>query len=241
MFVINGIPILAAILEPVIGITMIFNSFLIYKKYRERKSRATGYLTLAILSFGVGALISGIGKILGIVSGIPESELNISGFTIVIAYIFTALANIFIVAFLVQIFKDGDSKSTLVLATLNGMTIGFLLPNISFAVDVYQSVLYFLIWHILISLYGYGNLTYHGFKEANLTDQKIPKTGFKLIAWFGISANMLFVLFVIDLVVGTIRGYGFTVFYYMAWASGAVASILAYLFMMPTWFKNRIS
>ncbi|MCY3411883.1 MAG: hypothetical protein INQ03_09665 [Candidatus Heimdallarchaeota archaeon] len=237
----NTIPILAAIVEPLIGIGMLINGLLIFNKYKQRRSQATLILAFSILAFGIAASISGIGKILHYTA--PDDSLNISGFTIVIAYIFTALANIFAMEFLAQIFREGKSRLSLLFTTANGITIGFLLPNISFADDAYDAILLYLIWHILVSLATYGTLSYYSFKEARVTEQKVPKTGFKMIGWYGISVNLLFIFFVVDLAWGIARaGDGYTPAYYVAWFMGVIASLMAYLgYVMPAWLKNRLS
>ena len=148
---------------------------------------------------------------------------------------------LFIVGFIAIIFRDNDSRMPVLFATLNGITIGFLIPNMSFAEDVYNSVLYYLMWHIVISVYIFTTLAVYSFREAKHTQQKIPKAGFRLIGSYGIFVDLVFVFFILDLIIGTINESGYTAFYYLAWTSGGISVFFAYLgYVMPNWLKNRL-
>lgn len=53
------------------GIVMIFNAILIFRKYKERKGSAIFFLALSMLMLGVEAFFSDIGKILQYNLGSP--------------------------------------------------------------------------------------------------------------------------------------------------------------------------
>ncbi len=120
--------------------------------------------------------------------------------------------------------------------------MGMLIVNLSFSEEAYSNILIYLIWHILMSLYIFISLAVYSFKEAKKSDEKIPKTGFRMIGYYGVFVALVFILFITDLVVGMIADSGYTPFYYMAWISGAISSSFAYLgYVMPDWLKKRIS
>ncbi|MCE7733983.1 MAG: hypothetical protein GPJ54_03835 [Candidatus Heimdallarchaeota archaeon] len=237
----NGIPILAVIIEPLVALSMLTISWLLWTKYKQRQDTSILILFLGILSLSLSVTISGIGKAIQYYSSYTQEEKNISGFTIVIAYCFTIMSNGFVIIFFKRIFLGEKSRFAYVMLFLNGITLGLVIPNISFDEAVYDSILLALIWHIFLTFTLYGYLLRLSREEARNAEDKIPKTGFKLISRFAIAAIAVFLFFIIDLVYGQIRDKGYTPFYYLGWISSGVAAYFAYLgYVMPEWYKNRL-
>lgn len=237
----NGIPILAVIIEPLVALSMLTVSWLLWTKYKQRQDSSILILFLGIFSLSLSVLTSGIGKVFQYYSSYSQAERNISGFTIVIAYSFTVISNGFIILFFKRIFLEENSKFPNVMLFLNGITLGLIIPNISFDEDVYNSILFALIWHIILTFTLYGYLLKLSRKEAKNAAEKIPQKGFNLISRFAISGIAVFLFFIVYLVYGTIRGSGYTPFYYLGWISSGAAAVFAYLgYVMPDWYKNRL-
>lgn len=237
----NGVPILAVYLEPLVALFITIVGILIFKKYRERRNKATLYLAIAVLSLALAIWASGGAKIIEFYKT-SNFDKDIASFGIVVAYIFTALANVFSMAFIAVIFLNENPHIPIIFAILNGITMGMLIVNLSFSEDAYSNILIYLIWHIFMSLYIYISLAVYSFKESKKSDEKIPQTGFKLIGFYGVFVALVFILFIIDLVLGMVTDSGYTPFYYMAWISAAISSLFAYLgYVMPNWLKNRLS
>ncbi|MFV2015640.1 MAG: hypothetical protein ACC656_09450, partial [Candidatus Heimdallarchaeota archaeon] len=138
----NGIPILAVIIEPLVALSMLTVSWLLWTKYKQRQDSSILILFLGIFSLSLSVLTSGIGKVFQYYSSYSQAERNISGFTIVIAYSFTVISNGFIILFFKRIFLEENSKFPNVMLFLNGITLGLIVPNISFDEDVYNSILF---------------------------------------------------------------------------------------------------
>jgi hypothetical protein len=237
----NNVPFLSVIIEPIVAIAISVTGIQLIRKYFQRKNTATLYLALAIICYSLAIWFSATGKILDYYSNVTQEEHSNTDFTIAIAYCFTALANIFSMGFIALIFREENNQLPLVFGTLNGITIGLILSKVSFSNETYDRIFPFLIYHILISTITYTMLIRSSFDEANKTEDKIPKTGFKLIGYYGVFIILVFVFFIFDLVWGMIRGHGFTPFYYIGWSSGAVASFFAYFgYVMPDWLKKRL-
>ena len=178
----NGIPILAVIIEPLVAINMLIISWQLWTKYKQREDTSILILFLGILSLSLSVLISGIGKILQYYLSYSQEEKNISGFTIVLAYCFTIVSNGFVIIFFKRIFLGEKSLFTHLMLFLNGISLGFILPNLSFDENVYDSILLGLIWHVIMTFTLYGYLLKLSSIEAKNAEDKIPKTGFKLIS-----------------------------------------------------------
>ncbi len=237
----NGIPILAVIIEPLVALSMLTVSWLLWSKYKQRQDNSILVLFLGILSLSMSVTISGIGKILQYYLSYSQEEKNISGFTIVIAYCFTVISNGFVTVFFKRIFLGEKSRFTFIMLFLNGITLGLVVQNISFDEEVYDSILLALVWHIILTFTLYGYILRLSNKEAKNATDKIPQTGFKLISRFAMAAIAVFLFFIIDLVYGQIRDKGYTPFYYLGWISSGVAAFFAYLgYVMPDWYKNRL-
>ncbi len=99
----NGIPILAVYLEPLVALFITIVGIQIFRKYRERRNKATFYLAIAVLCLGIAVWASGTGKIIEFLKT-SNYDKDFASFGIVLAYIFTALGNVFSMAFIAVIF-----------------------------------------------------------------------------------------------------------------------------------------
>lgn len=238
----NGIPLLAVVIELLVTLSISTIALLLWQKYRQRGDNSIKNLFFGVFFYSLAVFVSWIGKVLEYFLPFDIALRNYSGFMIIVAYCCTILANAFVIVFYSAIFEGEESSYTKKLLFLDGITLGFILPNISFDEHVYDKILYFLVYHIIISFIIYGNLYRKSKAEERNAEDPISKTGFKFIGLFGLAVIALYVSFVLDLIVGIIQGGGYTPFYYLGWISGGFASLFAYLgYIMPNWLRNRVS
>ena len=219
----NDIPLLAIIIELLVAVSISIIAILLYQKYRQRRDKPIKYLFLGVSFLSLAVYVSWLGKSLEYFLPFGVELRNYSGFTIVVAYCFTILANAFIILFYYSIFDLNNPSYSQKMLFLNGITLGFIIPNIGFAENVYDKILYFLIYHIIITFIIFGNLYKKSHEEMENAEDPIAKTGFKFISLFGIAVMLLYISFVLDLIVGIIVGNGYTPFYYIGWISGGFA------------------
>ncbi len=242
----NNIPFTALLYENAVAIWISVLAILAYTKYRKKRNPSTKFLAYSLIMLALSILTTGIGKIIMFYAPFTPQEMNITGFTILLGYVFSAASNIFAAKFIQIIFKDEKSNFAFFASIVNGMTMGFIIsklidPEVAFSTTAYNKILPGLVWHIAITAVTYSTLIMTSRREAKLGDTKLFRTGFILISYYGVSYLMVFVFFVADLIYGTARGQGYTIFYYLGWTSAAISVGLGYLgYIMPEWFRRRL-
>ncbi len=242
----NNIPVTAMLYEPSVAILISIIAILSYRKYRNKRSEPTKFLSYSMIFLSLSILATGTGKVIMFFAPFTPEEFNVTGFTILIGYCLSATSNIFAARFIQSIFKDENSNFAFYAAIGNGITIGFIIskiidPDIAFKTYAYNKIVPALIWHIIMTALTYSSLIIVSRNEAKNATTKLMKTGFKLISYYGIGYLLVFVFFIADLFYGTARGKGYTIFYYLGWTSAAVAIIFAYLgYIMPDWFRKKL-
>ncbi len=106
MIVKNGIPLLAIIIELSIGIFVIIVFITLLQRYLKIKRKLSLTLSMAFLFYGLSVISSGLGKLLDyLVFGIPKGD-NYTDAIAIIGYIFVAIANIYIIIFINELYFD---------------------------------------------------------------------------------------------------------------------------------------
>jgi len=233
----NNIPVLALIIEPLIALGMTILAIRTYQKYKEREKEATLHLAIGIVFYSFSVWASSIGKYMQFYSNISFEEQSYSDLTISFAYCFAAMTNVFIFAFINDIFLEGKKTNfMLFFGMFNGITIGMILITTNTSPDTYDNIYPFVVYHAILSLLTNGLLIYYGFKEASAQEEKLPKTGFTLIGLFGVFAMLVFILFAID-----VQWRNYSPAYYAGWISAGLATLFGYIgYTMPNWFKRLI-
>ena len=182
----NGIPLLAVVIELLVTLSISTIAILLWQKYKQRGDNSIKNLFFGVFFYSLAVFVSWIGKVLEYFLPFNIALRNYSGFTIILAYCCTILANAFVVLFYSAIFENESSSYAKKLLFLNGITFGFIFPNISFDENVYDKILYFLVYHIAISFTIYGNLYRKSKTEERSVEDPIARTGFKFIGLFGL-------------------------------------------------------
>jgi len=229
----NGIPVLAIIIETAVALGMGFLTVMGFVKFSERRRKPTLYLSFSFLFMTLAVTSSAIGKWTHFFVTAPVLSFD-DGF-IIIAYQMVAIANVFIMVFIDEVFLNWGSLLTSISGILNGITVGTLIIMNNFGEDLYSDALPIVIYNAVISLITFGLLAGLAFRESRRSEQQMPKVGFVLIGMYGVFVALVFVLFALDLAM--LEGY--TPFYYSAWISAGVGVLCGYLgYIFPNWLRK---
>ena len=238
MLVRGNVPILAVIIETLVFVGIIILTISAFRKYFERRKQPTLYLSFSFLAYALAVLSTGIGKWLQFI--IEPVGLYFANGTILLAYVFTALANGFLFAFVNAVFLNWGSITVVIIGLLNGATAGIFVTTINFQVENYDQTLPLLIYHVVNTMLVMGFLMVSSFREVRKNTQQMPKVGFTLIGLYGVFILMVFVLFALDIFLPEVTGSdGYTPAYYAAWISAGIGVLCGYLgYIFPDWLKK---
>ncbi len=239
-----------------------------FVNYSQRKRNAALMIAVAFTFWGLAALITFGGTLLQFVIYSPDGSSNAFGsfqysrYGINLGYAFSAVCNIFMFLFISEIFSKyplfRKTKKVLPIINgiLNGVTIGLVINAFIVSVKDYladpQNIEGALnpdypipqtIYHLALTLITFLTLLAYSIKSAKQATLRWEKVGFKFIMGTAISAIMIYVFFVLDLVVQkiwTVFENGYTIFNNLGWATAMIMVILGYIgFFMPNWIRNR--
>ena len=231
----NGIPVLAIIIETAVAISMGYLTVRGFMKYSERRRKPTLFLSFSFLFMALAVTSSATGKWIHYFANAPILSFD-DGF-IIIAYQMTAIANVFIMVFIDEVFLNWGSLLTSITGILNGVTVGTLIIMNDFGEELYSEALPIVIYHAVISLITFGLLAGLAIRESVNSEQQMPKVGFVLIGMYGIFVALVFVLFALDLLMPE----SYSPFYYAAWISAGVGVLCGYLgYIFPDWLKKLL-
>lgn len=238
----NDIPVYSLYLETLVAVELFILAYYVIKKYMERKRPAAFYLSGAIFFYGLGVLSSAIGKYLDFFNDVPQSVVSYSGFGINMAYAFSAIANAFLYNFVEFVYISNKEWRMILFATLNGITVGWILDVNSLELGAYSKVFPIVVYHVLLSFFVNTLLFYHSFKTSRKTRDPVARWGFMFIGMFGFFLNFVFIFFGIDNFRIVTQGTTFNLEYYLAWLSAAFGAFLGSLgYTMPPWLRNRLA
>ena len=193
MLISNGIPVLAIIIETAVALSMGFLAVMGFVKYAERRRKPTLFLSFSFLFMTLAVTSSAIGKWTHFF--VNEPILSFDDGFIIIAYQMTAIANVFIMIFIDEVFLNWGNLLTSITGILNGVTVGTLIIMNDFGEDLYNEAFPIVIYHAVISLITFGLLAALAFKESRKSEQQMPKVGFVLIGMYGVFVALVFVFF----------------------------------------------
>ncbi|MCG3259658.1 MAG: hypothetical protein H7644_07925 [Candidatus Heimdallarchaeota archaeon] len=246
----NKVPLSAVIFETFISIILVVVVVLILMKYVQRRKKPVLYLFLTFSSFTLASVISTIGRWISYLA--PDgSYLTVSytDLTTMTAFLLIAISNCFVIAFVETVFANKGVDFALPFLVTNGIVVGMSLEAIVYwfsnkEFGLIRDRFYILVLLAIISLVSYGIMIYFAFKESRHNTEKLPRTGFNLIAVYGISVSLLFIFFALDSVSITLIAAfskGYSPFYYLGWTFAMIGVFLGYLgYIMPGWLKKII-
>ncbi|HUX99114.1 MAG TPA: hypothetical protein VMV49_06135 [Candidatus Deferrimicrobium sp.] len=226
----------------------------IFRKWRERRTIATLYLSIALFSIAFAAFVAFTGLASWFFSWIVDgygATLSPAYYTISLplGYSLVILYDVFIVLFAIQIFLDKNNKK-IIPFVIAGIVLCILLflPTNYWGVDPEPAdpastriiiLGLYLLYNAIICIL----LAFFAFKEAGRTEQKLHQKGFQSIAFGFITNLLIFVLFLIDsiLILFNPGSPGYSIFVSLAWVCAFITAFMFYLgYILPTWFRNRI-
>ena len=240
----NGIPIAAPIVEMIVAVGMLILSIRIIQKYLQKKNRITLYLALTFVSYTIAVFSTAIGKCLQFgIQMAPNHIIYYSDMTIILGYIFTALANIFLIPFIDQIFLNIGNLIALPVTISNGIAIGLFIPALSVEKNAYAKAFPIVIFHVINTMFVMILLSYLAFIERRKNkEEKLARMGFLFIGLFGVFIMLMFISFALDLLILSLTSItGYTPFYYLSWFFALIGLFSGYLgYIMPPWFKKLL-
>jgi len=243
----------AMIFELIAALAIFFIAIKIFQKWRERKTIATFYLSIALFSISLAAFIafSGLVSWFGTwwAAGFtPTLSPEYYSLSLPIGYCFVIPYDIFLILFTIQIFLDKNNKKVLPFA-VTGIILGILLflPTNYWGVDPEptdpsSTRIIILGLYLLYNAIIYILLTYYAFKESRRTEQVLSRHGFRAIALGFISNLLVFVFFLMDSIMLMLYpgSPGYSIFVDLAWISGFFAAFFFYIgYILPDWFRKR--
>jgi hypothetical protein len=219
---------------------------MIFKRYLERKSMVTLKLALMMLFLATALILDPI--FLGVRAATTIDYISLQG---VLSFGLSAIANIFLVLFLVEVFFKGKLGWTAIILMVISATV---LPIGIYMYNTGQDTLPLLLVHLLVTFIilltqAIKGLTLRRRMMLEGDAEKLSINGFLFISLGGIMQFLTYVSFIMQ-ELGAFLGdlyeqYGLvqngaTIFIPIAFFLSGVASFMLYLgFIMPAWFKKR--
>ncbi len=223
----------------------ILMTFLMIKKWRERKVKSPLYLSIVFILLTIALITLTIGLGEAVLTGFFKEIYRIS---LPLAYCMIIIADIFLFVFAEEITSKG--KKAFVPLIIIGVVISVVLflpwnwwgvppedyvgqPNIRLY-STLSVILYSYIVYIFISVFC--------IKARKQTQDAKAKTGLTLLLLSMISMIAFFLMFVFDTLLITLTDHpGYSEFVYIAWIFAILFFIFIYLsLVMPKWLVERI-
>jgi hypothetical protein len=223
----------------------IFMSIKMYKKWKERNVPPPLYLAIVFTFFSAALTMLGIGLAEAVIT---REYREIYRLSLPFAYSMVVFADMFLFKFASHMTNKGKSAFPFIIV------IGIILIIILFlpwnwwgvpSID-YEGMLnirlYSTVSLVLFSLLIYSYIAMISQKAKRKVEDKVMKTGLKLLFYSMISLIMLFVMLIGDTLLITIFNHpGYSEFTYIAWIFGMLFIILSYFsLIMPEWLVKRI-
>lgn len=213
------------------------------QKYHEKRNNVTKYMFLFSFLLNFSVFISAISRVLRVTNlwliG-PDTYLELLAFTVS----FVAVANIFLLAFALEVFADGMDlqKNKMIVLIYSAVVAVFVIYSLATALVVKgfentglnDSIWIFL---ILISTVVYVYTIQAAWKVARKAEDKLQKRSTEIIALSPLSFLTVFVFFMID----SLLGDNFTIYYYIGYAFAIVCVFTLYIGVVrPGWFVKLV-
>lgn len=227
--------------EVVIAVILLFLTLKLYGRYRERKQPATRYITLTSLFLTFTASF----QLLDLL--VMDYYVGIHRLGLSLAFSMSAIANIFLYLFMLEIFytgrKAGGAKLKIFASVEAGVAL--LLPIfgpyptvISSVIDLFAE---FLLIHLAFALALYITLFRATTRAISTTSDSVAKRGFSLIRIASLSIIAAYLLFVMDsLWTMLFEPEGYTYWVIAGWIAAGIAGVLLYVgFVLPRRIRKQ--
>jgi hypothetical protein len=237
---ITGIPLADRVL--IVGLSQIVVAAILailtinlYTRFRERRLPATKDLTLVSLFLALASFMQVL------IANTLEPILGVSSLGWGLAFGLTAIANIFLYAFMLEIFSEGRSSggTWFKLFVVVEACIAVLLPIVaplSNIISIFEALLLLvLVIHLSFSFSLYITLARWTTTSIRKTSDATARRGFSLIRLAAFTIIIAFSLFVLDRVWQIfLEPEGYTIWVILGWIMSGVGGILLYSgFVLP--------
>lgn len=208
----------------------------LYLRFRARRLPATKYLTLVSLFLTLTSCMQVIG------ANTIEVILGVISIGWGLAFSMSAIANIFLYLFMLEIFSEGRSaggvklRVFIVVELAVAVLLPILAPLSSIAPIFNVPVLLVLITHLAFALALYITLAIWTTASIRKTTDATARRGFSLIRLAAFAIIIAYCFFVLDRVwTNLYEPEAYTIWVIIAWIMGGVAGVLLYSgFVLPT-------
>jgi hypothetical protein len=219
----------------VIAIILALLTLNLYTRYRKRKLPAAKYITLVSLFLTFTSCMQTIG------ANLFEPLLGIISFGWGLAFGMSAIANIFLYVFMLEIFYTGRSAGGVKLKIFIVVELGVailmpILGPLSNIISAFASALLLVLMvHLFFSLALYITLIRATTASIVKTSDATARKGFSLIRMAGYAIIIAYCFFVLDRIWQILfEPEGYTIWVLLGWISAGVTGVLLYLgFVLP--------
>ncbi|MBD3197075.1 MAG: hypothetical protein GF317_18620 [Candidatus Lokiarchaeota archaeon] len=215
-------------------------------KWRERKVTPPLYLSIVFVFLALGIILLAIGLLETMLTGYFK---EIYRATFPLAYCSVVIADIFLYIFTTKMTESGE-KAIIPLSIVGLIIIILiLLPWNWWGIPHEETVgqlnirTYSTLAFALYSVVIYSIIAIISKKAQKRAEDKVSKTGFKLLFYSVISMIGFFIMVTIDNLLITLTDHpGYSEFVYIGWAFALAFVLLSYMsLIMPNWLKKRLN
>lgn len=206
----------------------------LYRRYRERKLPAAKTITLVSLFLAITTSMEVIG------ARLFEPALGILSFGWGLAFGMSAVANIFLYIFMLEIFSTGRSaggakfKIFVVVEATVAVLMPFLGP-LSHMTSVFDTILLVVLMiHLFFAMALYITLARVTTASIHKTNDATARRGFSLIRMAAFAIIIAYSFFVLDRVWWTFEPEEYTLWSILGWITAGISGVLLYSgFVLP--------
>jgi hypothetical protein len=227
--------------EVSVAAILLFLTLKLYGRYRERRQPATRYITLTSLFLSLTSCLQLLDML------VMDPLIGIRRVGLSLAFAMSAIANIFLYAFMLEIFskgvKSGGAKFK-IFAFAEG-AIAVLLPIMGPTTAVGTTLLdtftILLLVHLAFALALYLALITVTSRAIHSTSDALAKRGFSYIRLAAVAIIAAYLLFVMDSVwTALFEPEGYTYWVIGGWIAAGISGILLYVgFVLPRRLRNQ--
>jgi hypothetical protein len=219
----------------IVAIILALLTINLYMRYRERRQPVAKYITLVSLFLTLTSFMEVFG------ARILEPFLGVESFGWGLAFGMSAIANIFLYVFMLDIFSTGRSAGGAKFKTFAVVeaTVAVLMPifgPLSHIMPVFDTLLLLVLMiHLSFALALYITLVRVTTSSIHKTTDAMARRGFSLIRLAAFAIIIAYCFFVLDRLWTTLfEPEAYTIWVILGWISAGVAGVLLYLgFVLP--------
>jgi hypothetical protein len=218
---------------------------MLFKKWRERRTRAPMLLFIAFLSYLICIVVLAIGFTEVVVTGY---KMELYKFSLAFGYTGFMVSHGFYITFASELFSLNKRRVHLYIAACLAVAVLVVLPwnhygmsesmYSDFHLRPYSTAALFL-----LTLVIGARIAYQAFKVSRHVDDLVGKAGFAFIGWSQVLMIAFFSFMALDIIVVAFTpSQGYTPFNLIGWMAASLLFFLSYIgLIMPDWLKRRIA